>query len=275
VSNLLIADVSGLPRHPAAAAQDNHHAHAVGINLPGLGKRLASMPVRLTTDRRRTSAVRPTFRGTVSSSSPLNRLILVNPGPLPEIRLLAEVSRGLDEVRSVVDRETMGAVSPSTQQLAVDSLMQVHHNAIGRTLRAANKRSGRLLFAPDDALQLVVSHITHASTATYWLRLARGFRRIPRKDGQRSFEGSTAKSRELREIGSLKSDSSKLLPQTVAQWFGEQSPCPVIGVSHARRVTKRKPLRATVTLHGQHWPAWRRGRSQCHLARSCGATMAS
>jgi hypothetical protein len=77
--------------------------------------------------------------------------------------------------------------------------MQAHHNAIGTTLRAANKRGGRLLFAPDDALQLVVSYITHASTATYWLRLARGFRRIPRKDGQRFFEASTAKSREIRE----------------------------------------------------------------------------
>jgi hypothetical protein len=168
----------------------------------------------------------------VISSSPLKRLILINPGPLREIRLLAEVSRGLDEVRSVVDRETMGAVSPSTQLLAVDSLMQVHHNAIGRTLRAANQRSGRLLFAPDDALQLVVSHITHASTATYWLRLARGFRKIPLKDGQRFFEASTAKSRELREsvLGRV-----KLSCRWAMEIMGELAALPAAGRPQVQR----------------------------------------
>ena len=55
---------------------------------------------------------------TVPSPKPEQRPLLLNPGSLPEARHMEELSRGLANVRSIVIRETVGAVSPVTQLLA-------------------------------------------------------------------------------------------------------------------------------------------------------------
>jgi hypothetical protein len=90
----------------------------------------------------------------------------------------------------------MGAVSPKTQLLAVDSIMQQHNDAIAALISAGITRHDRLL-APEDAIQLVISILEHVTMASYWLTLAAGFRKIPR-DRPVRLDLSTAKSRGMR-----------------------------------------------------------------------------
>jgi hypothetical protein len=131
---------------------------------------------------------------TVPESRPL--LFRLNPGSVPEAGQLAAVSRGLAGVRSLIVRETTGAVSPRMQLLAVDALLQRHHDAIASVVQASVTRNDRVL-APADALQLTQSLIEHVTTASYWLQLARDFRKLPTENVQHDL--SVVKSRERRE----------------------------------------------------------------------------
>ena len=121
----------------------------------------------------------------------------LNPGSVPEARQLAELSDGLAQVRAIIARETMGAISPRTQLFAVDALMQRHHDAIASLIGASVRRHNRVL-SPDDAFQLVISLFGHATTAGYWLQLAQPFRKIPVEKPTPRDE-SIAKSKEHRE----------------------------------------------------------------------------
>jgi hypothetical protein len=111
--------------------------------------------------------------------------------------MMEETTDGLRKVRSIIIRETLGAVGPNTQLLAVEALLKRHHQAIAAVMRVARMRNNRVL-APEDAFGLVISIHEHATMASYWLALARSFRELPTdRPGRRPL--SLAKSREKRE----------------------------------------------------------------------------
>lgn len=124
----------------------------------------------------------------------------LNPGRLAEVQALTEFDNGMAQVREIITRETMGAVSPRTQVLAVDAIMQQHHKAIADVVSAAVSRHDRVL-APDDAFRVVLSLVEHVTMVSYWLELARHFRNIPIEVAPRQL--SVAKSR-ARRMGALK-----------------------------------------------------------------------
>jgi hypothetical protein len=54
------------------------------------------------------------------------RILRLNPGNLPETAALEGLSSGLEQVRRIIARETIGAVSPRRQLLAVDAIGPKH-----------------------------------------------------------------------------------------------------------------------------------------------------
>lgn len=122
------------------------------------------------------------------------RILRINPGSLPEAASLQELSIGLAQVRDRIRRETVGAVSPRRQLLAVDAIMQRHHDGIAGVFRAARERNDRVLSAAD-TYGLVLSLLEHVTMASYWLLLAWRLRRLPSQDRP---DLSVTKSREKR-----------------------------------------------------------------------------
>jgi hypothetical protein len=103
------------------------------------------------------------------------------------------MSAELARVRENIARETAGAVSPRRQVLAVEKIMQRHHDRVAAVEAAAGRQDGLLSAA--DSFQLVGTLVEQAAFAMYWLQLAWLLPRLPAKGRP---DLSEAKSRELR-----------------------------------------------------------------------------
>ncbi len=115
---------------------------------------------------------------------------------------MLELSSGLGQVRGVIARETLGAVSPRQQVFAVEALMQRHQNAIKAVTKAATERHGGVMSA-DDAFRLVISEVEHATMALHWLQLVWLFKRLPAK-GRPDLSVSKSRARRHQVLDEIK-----------------------------------------------------------------------
>lgn len=123
-------------------------------------------------------------------------ILRVNPGPIPEARELEGLSSGLSKVRQIVARETAGAVSPRQQLVAVDTLLQRHHDKIAQVISSAPKRHAGALSAAD-CVRLIYALVEHGTMAECWLELADDRRKL-RAPGK-TYDLSVVRSQGLRE----------------------------------------------------------------------------
>jgi hypothetical protein len=158
---------------------------------------------------------------------------------------MTAMSAELARVRENIARETAGAVSPRRQLLAVEEIVQRHHDCIAAVETAAGRRDGILSAA--DGVQLVVSLVEQAALALYWLQLAWLFPRLPAK-GRPNL--SEAKSRDQRHqvLDDIKTWCG--MADTMIDQLGEIAPpSDVIGSSFGKLRFQMRCVEINATRH--------------------------
>lgn len=101
------------------------------------------------------------------------------PPRLPEAEQLASLTQGMQEVRSILRRETFGVVLPIKQLEALDRIIARHEESVAILRRRSSETQGgkvNLL----DALILLNSLIGQVGAGADWLEVARSCPRLPR-----------------------------------------------------------------------------------------------